>query len=106
MNRKQFLSTLAVASTALVLGEVATAEIKEEPTAYTITETDEYFIISGTMKETTLDCRGKGFYLKGHCDIMQCEFINVNHWGYDFHTGSRFEYNTITFVGADTKSIA
>lgn len=106
MNRKQFLSTLAVASTALVLGEVATAKTKEEPTLYTITETDKCFIISGTMKEITLDCKGKELYLKGHYNVVLCKFINVNHWIYENNPGNRFNYNTITFVGADTETIA
>lgn len=105
MKRLQFLSTLAVASTALVLGAATTAEIKEEPTAYTITETDKVFIVSGTMKEITVDCKGKSLYFKEKCNITFCRFTNVAHWVCEYHLDSRFYYNSATFIETDMESM-
>jgi len=111
MRRKQFLSTLAVASTALVLRGATASEIKEEPTAYTITETDKVFIVSGTMKEITFDCKGKSLYFKGKCNITFCRFTNVAHWVWSMFSlnswasmtaGSTATSNTVIMAGECT----
>ena len=101
MNRRNFLTALAAVPAVMSLA-VPAAQPKEEPTAYTITETEDLLILSGTAKGATFDCKGKILYLKGYCDVTHCSFNNVTHYACEVHPDSCFENNTISF--SDTES--
>jgi len=102
MKRLKFLSTLALASTALVSEASTIFAAKKEPISYTITETEDLLILSGTAKDATFDCKSKILYLKGYYDITYCSFKNVTHYAYEVHPDSRFDNNEINFIGSES----